>query len=84
MGNLTEKMVMIPARLIPCNNTTAGFIAEFHHRLCSAKTQIEVFSEIEDELETYFGKRKFSDFQSFRVLLTRHNKKKKLTNQQKS
>lgn len=75
MGNLTAKMVLIPEHLLKCLDSK-GFINEVKRRTSPGKSQREAYYELEDEMETYFQKRKFKDFQTFRTLQTRHNKKK--------
>lgn len=79
MGNLTEKMRMIPERLIKCLDQT-GFIHEVKSRMDGKKTLIEAYNEVENDMEHYFGFRKFSDVSSFRVIMSRHTKnRQKLT-----
>lgn len=74
MGNLTEKMVLIPECLIKCT-TTLGFISEVKNRACKAKSIKQAYHDVEEDFQTYFGFRKYSDFNSFRVIYTRYRKK---------
>lgn len=69
-------MVLIPQELIKCLDTK-GFINEVRRRTGPDKSQREAYYELEDEMETYFQKRKFKDFATFRVIQTRHTKHKK-------
>jgi hypothetical protein len=77
MGNLTEKMCLIPERLLKCLDQV-GFINEVKHRISPTVNQFEAYHELEHDMEKYFGKRIYSDYQSFRVIQARHNKRKKL------
>lgn len=76
MGHLTEKMVLVPEYLPKCL-VTEGFINEVRSRISRFKTQREAYDELEEEMETYFHRRKFKDYQTFRVMQTRFNKRKK-------
>lgn len=66
---------MVPEKLLKCLDAR-GFINEVKSRQSSRVTLREAYTSVESDMETYFGKRKFSDFQSFRVVQSRHNRKK--------
>lgn len=66
---------MIPERLIKCLDA-AGFIAEVQHRISKSKNMLQAYEELENEMQLFLGKRKFSDYTSFRVILYRQKKKK--------
>jgi len=73
----TEKFVMVPQRILDCFRSTPFFIETVNDQISSSKSVKEAFETLEDEIEKYLGKRKFSDFTTFRVLKTRHNKRTK-------
>lgn len=82
MGNLTEKMRMIPERMIKCLDYM-GFINEVKNRMDGRKSLIQAYNEVEDDMEKYFGFRKFSDISSFRVIMSRKSRRKnKITSEQ--
>ena len=76
MGNLTEKMRMIPERLIKCLDYM-GFINEVKSRMDGKKTLLQAYNEVEEDMEHYFGFRKFSDISSFRTIMSRKSNKRK-------
>ena len=75
MGHLTEKMRMIPERLLKCLDAK-GFISEVQHRISNQKNMLQAYEELENEMQIHFGKRKYSDYATFRVTLSREIKKK--------
>jgi hypothetical protein len=76
MGNLTEKMRLVPEHLIPCV-TSEGFFQEIIRRWQSPKSLMDTYEELEYDYETHFRQRKFSSFSSFRVMFYRYIKQKK-------
>jgi hypothetical protein len=68
-------MRMIPEHLIKCLDNV-GFINEVQSRVSKSCNLNAAYNDVENEMEHYFGKRKFSDYATFRVILSRHNKKK--------
>ena len=53
-----------------------GFVREFWHRTKKHKKLIDAYEELEEEFETNFGKRRYSDYDSFRVCRDRKIKKR--------
>lgn len=77
---MTEKMRLIPERLIKCLENP-GFIREVRDRMNSSKNKFNAYEDVEADMERYFGRRKFKDFASFRVIETRFNAKQRQTQQ---
>ena len=75
MGHLTEKMELIPARLIKCHQPE-GFIKEVESRIGPGKTQKDAYYELEAEMETYFGSAKYSGYNTFVTIRCRYQKSK--------
>ena len=61
-----EILVLLSAR---------GFQEKFHSNCKITKTYIKAYEETEKEYESYFGKRKYSSYDSFRVVMNRKRKK---------
>lgn len=58
-------------------NTFDGFLSEFYSRLQSTDLKAEqVYDSVEDDHEKFFGNRKYSSYESFRVMRARKIKKK--------
>lgn len=76
MDNVTRKMVLIPEQLLKCLDYK-GFIREVQDRIGPTKNQFNAYEDVEADMEKYFGKRKFKDYATFRVIQTRNNKNKK-------
>ena len=51
-----------------------GFVREFWKRTKRHKTLIAAYEELETEYETTFGKRRYSDYNSFRICRDRKTK----------
>ena len=66
---------MIPERLLKCLDAK-GFISEVQHRISNQKNMLQAYEELENEMQIHFGKRKYSDYATFRVTLSREIKKK--------
>jgi hypothetical protein len=66
---------MIPERLLKCLDAK-GFISEVQHRISNKKNMLQAYEELENEMQIHFGKRKYSDYATFRVTLSRETKKK--------
>ena len=66
---------MIPERLLKCLDAK-GFINEVQHRISNQKNMLQAYEELENEMQIHFGKRKYSDYATFRVTLSRETKKK--------
>lgn len=66
---------MIPERLLKCLEAK-GFISEVQHRISNQKNMLQAYEELENEMQIHFGKRKYSDYATFRVTLSRETKKK--------
>ena len=75
MVHLTEKMRTIPERLLKCLEAK-GLISEVQHRISNQKNMLQAYEELENEMQIHFGKRKYSDYATFRVTLSRETKKK--------
>lgn len=56
--------------------TFQGFLEHYQKTLRFTRTYKQAYEETEDEHIKYFGKRKYSDYRSFKVMLS----KKKLKN----
>jgi len=56
---------------------TEGFITAFWEISGDYRTQEDAYDVIEQRYISVFGKRRYSDFNSFRVTMYRHLKKKK-------
>ena len=52
-----------------------GFDERFHHYCRTSKTYFEAYEKTEIEFETSFGKRKYSNYDSFRVTMNKRMKK---------
>lgn len=57
--------------------TVDGFISRYWQMIGDYPTCIETYEAVERQHEFAFHKRKYSDYQTFAVTLTRWNKKKK-------
>ena len=53
-----------------------GFIQRFWEKTKIHKTYKSAYEELEDEYEGYFGERRYSDYNSFRICRDRKIKKK--------
>ena len=62
---MEEKLVLINAD---------GFVKEFWKRTKSHKTLIAAYEELETEYQQTFGKRRYSDYNSFRICRDRKTK----------
>lgn len=54
-----------------------GFIARYWEFVCQYPTCYDAYEAVERQFELHFGKRKYSDYDTFRVILSRWNKRKK-------
>lgn len=54
--------------------TTAGFIAEFYQQCQHHKTDVDAFEYLNDLHEKFFGKPKYSDWESFKTIRKRYVK----------
>lgn len=52
-----------------------GFVKEFWKRAKQHKTLIQAYENLEKDYEKTFGKRRYSDYNSFRVCRDRKTKK---------
>tara|TARA_R110001599_G_scaffold205460_1_gene402729 strand:+ start:590 stop:790 length:201 start_codon:yes stop_codon:yes gene_type:complete len=52
-----------------------GFDERFHHYCKTSKTYFEAYEKTEIEFESSFGKRKYSNYDSFRVTMNKRMKK---------
>ena len=57
--------------------TTTGFITEYYKQLNGCKTNAEAYQKVEEIYFKYFGKNKYSNFESFRQVRDYRLKKKK-------
>lgn len=55
--------------------TPEGFDERFWDNASKYKTYKKAYEKLEDEYKTYFGKRKYSDYNSYRVCRDRRIKK---------
>ena len=62
---IKDKLILISAD---------GFVREFWKRTKRHKTLIAAYEELETEYETTFGKRRYSDYNSFRICRDRKTK----------
>jgi len=51
-----------------------GFEERFHNHCKNQKTYSAAYEETEKEYESYFGKRRYSSYDSFRVVMNRKMK----------
>lgn len=58
-------------------STTKGFYDEYFKKLKNAKTNTEAFNEINERYHFLFGRYRYSDFSSFKVMTNYYNKKSK-------
>ena len=63
---MEEKLILISAE---------GFVREFWKRTKNHKTMVAAYEELEMEYQEIFGKRRYSDYDSFRVCRDRKIKK---------
>ena len=54
----------------------SGFQERFHTNCKNAKTYVQAYEETEREYEGYFGKRRYSSYDSFRTVMNRKLKKR--------
>lgn len=69
-------MIMVPEYLMKCLEPD-GFIREVKNRVGPTKKLSQAYEDLESEMMRYFGRRKYSDFSGFQVILHRHNKRKR-------
>tara|TARA_R110002167_G_scaffold59643_1_gene169146 strand:- start:91 stop:297 length:207 start_codon:yes stop_codon:yes gene_type:complete len=53
-----------------------GFEERFHYHCKNERTYIKAYEEAEREYEDHFGKRRYSSYDSFRVVMNRKIKKR--------
>ena len=56
--------------------TVEGFIARYYEVLPEWGNNVSAYNAVERQYEWYFGKRKYSDYESFRITLSRFITKK--------
>ncbi|MBN2480435.1 MAG: hypothetical protein JXB19_01745 [Bacteroidales bacterium] len=54
---------------------TSGFIKAYFYNLSGSITYQQAYDKTEDLFMSYFGKRRYADYNSFRNILTRHLKR---------
>lgn len=54
-----------------------GFIDRYYILIQDYPTYEDAYEATERQYKQYFGERKYSDYDSFRVILSRYNKKQK-------
>lgn len=54
-----------------------GFEEKFHKNCKDTKTYVQAYEKTEKEYEEHFGKRRYSSYDSFRVVMNRKIKYKK-------
>ena len=75
---MNQKMVLIPEMVLKLVKFE-GF-AEAYYEFCkTSATNADAYERVEELHEKYFGKRKYSCFQSFTVLMSRKIKCRKLS-----
>lgn len=57
-------------------HTKQGFIERYYNLLQDYPTNEQAYEAAERQHSNYFGQRRYSDYDSFRVILSRYNKKK--------
>ena len=68
---IKEKLILISAD---------GFVREFWKKSKNHKTLIAAYEELEEEYSSIFGKRRYSDYNSFRICRDRKTKETMLHN----
>ena len=53
-----------------------GFEERFHHFCRKEKTYVKAYEEAEKEYESYFRRRRYSSYDSFRTVMSRKYKKR--------
>ncbi|WP_281321996.1 hypothetical protein [Flavobacterium aestivum] len=66
-----EKKVVIMQKL----STIEGFYSEFFEKLKTAPSNKSAFNEVNETYFELFGKYRYSDFNTFKVITNRNNKK---------
>jgi hypothetical protein len=56
--------------------STTGFIEEFYRQCNQHKTPAAAFDFLNDSYQKLFGKHKYSDYKTFKVVRERHIRKK--------
>lgn len=72
---MTEEMILIPKRVIKMI-TMEGFIETFESLKKTNITQVDAYEQCEELYEKYFGRRRYSEFQSFYMAKQRKKRKK--------
>jgi hypothetical protein len=72
---MTEEMILIPKRVIKMI-TMEGFIEAFESLKKTNITQVDAYEQCEELYEKYFGRRRYSEFQSFYMAKQRKKRKK--------
>jgi|TARA_R110000787_G_scaffold70574_4_gene156825 hypothetical protein len=52
-----------------------GFEERFHYHSRREKTYVKAYEEAEKDYESYFGKRRYASYDSFRTIMQRKYKK---------
>lgn len=58
-------------------STLEGFYSEFFQKLKNAPSNKSAFDEVNEAYHKLFGKYRYSDFSTFKVIINRNNKKNK-------
>ena len=72
---MIEEMVLVPKRVLKMI-TPQGFIDAFLQAKKSHITQYDAYEICEQMHEKYFGRRKYSEFQVFKAILSRKKNRK--------
>lgn len=68
-------MTQLPQRALYLTTTT-GFDDAFFKNLASCKTQVEAYTLTEQEYHSYFGRNRYSSFESYRISRNKRIRKK--------
>lgn len=67
---MSEEMKLVPVRVLKMI-TSEGFIQAYHKARGLHMTNYDAYESCEEDYEKHFGKRKYSEFQSFKQILIR-------------
>ncbi|AWW32165.1 hypothetical protein DN752_19590 [Echinicola strongylocentroti] len=67
---MTEEMMLVPKRVLKMVSVD-GFISCYYSMMKNRNTREEAYESCEDLHEKYFGRRKYSGFDSFKKILYR-------------
>lgn len=71
---MTEEMVLVPKRVLTMTSTLGFMMVVKAIKSRNQSALIDAYEEAEELHKKYFGRRKYSEYQSFYVMYTRKKK----------